>query len=231
MTAQRFWNTILLSPRVVILRTSGWALRTWTLLHWTREIESLHRDYGGGPHDAFVVKFDMLSLRLIYSTYLGGDGDEHGNSIAVDAGGNAYVTGTTETPVERPSPPTDFPTEKPAQGENAGSFDGFVANLSPDGSALGYSTLLGGDGDDVGLGIAVDAAGNAYVTGFTEPTNFPLQVFLARLGFPADLSIAGTGPPPCGHRWWRLFCSGRRDGSCRWWLAAFGFARTGDSVS
>ncbi len=103
---------------------------------------------------------------LSYSTYLGGTGYDWGNGIAVDTAGNAYVTGTTSS--------TDFPTTTGAfQTIYGGNGDGFVTKLNPTGTALVYSTYLGGTGEDVGLGIAVDTAGNAYVTGGTSSTNFP----------------------------------------------------------
>jgi len=113
---------------------------------------------------------------LIYSTYLGGSGNDAGGAIAVDAAGNAYVTGYTAS--------TDFPTMNPLQPANGGGADAFVAKLNPAGSALVYSTYLGGSGaenvylylgfgDTAVGGIAVDSAGNAYVTGYTSSTDFP----------------------------------------------------------
>ena len=102
---------------------------------------------------------------LRYSTYLGGSGFDAGNGIAVDAAGNAYVTGYTSS--------TNFPTMNPLAGSYAGDFDAFVTKLNAAGTALVYSTYLGGNGFDSGRGIAVDAAGNAYVTGYTSSTNFP----------------------------------------------------------
>jgi Beta-propeller repeat/Abnormal spindle-like microcephaly-assoc'd, ASPM-SPD-2-Hydin len=102
---------------------------------------------------------------LVYSTYLGGSGADLGYGIAVDSSGNAYVTGTTSS--------TNFPTMNPLQPANGGGQDVFVSELNPTGSALVYSTYLGGSGGDLGYGIAVDSSGNAYVTGTTSSTNFP----------------------------------------------------------
>ena len=101
---------------------------------------------------------------LIYSTFLGGSGNDQGYGIAVDSEGNAFVTGFTQS--------TDFPTKSPLQSVNGGGFDAFVTKINAAGSALVYSTYLGGSGDDYGYGIAVDTEGNAYVTGYAGP-NFP----------------------------------------------------------
>jgi hypothetical protein len=114
---------------------------------------------------AFVAKLNPAGSALVYSTYLGGSGSDGGTGIAVDAAGNAYVTGETAS--------TDFPTANPLQPSLGGAEDAFVAKLNPAGSALVYSTYLGGNSDDSGSGIAVDGAGNAYVTGSTTSTDFP----------------------------------------------------------
>jgi hypothetical protein len=106
---------------------------------------------------------------LSYSTYLGGNGGDFGAAIAIDAGGNAYVTGNTGS--------TDFPTTAGAfQVPFGGNINGdaFVTKLNPTGTALVYSTYLGGIDDDYGSGIAVDTGGNAYVTGYTRSNNFPI---------------------------------------------------------
>lgn len=99
---------------------------------------------------------------LIYSTYLGGSGFDQGYAIAVDALGNAYVTGQTAA--------IDFPTTSGAFQTNYGGGDAFVAKLNPTGSALVYSTFINSAS---GNGIAVDSAGNAYITGDAAATSFP----------------------------------------------------------
>lgn len=124
--------------------------------------------------DAFIAKLKASGTELIYSTYLGGSGADDGNAIAVDAAGNAYVTGTTYS--------TDFPTTagafQPAHASGRNS-DAFVVKLSADGSAFSYSTYLGGDPEfiafDYANSIAVDSFGNAYVTGLTFSSSFPTQ--------------------------------------------------------
>jgi hypothetical protein len=121
-----------------------------------------------GLPDAFVAKLNAAGSALVYSTYLGGSGSDGGSSIAVDNSGNAYVTGLTGS--------TDFPTANPIQATNHGGFfDAFVAEFNADGSALIYSTYLGGSQADSGTGIAVDSSGNAYVTGSTGSKDFPVD--------------------------------------------------------
>jgi Beta-propeller repeat len=117
----------------------------------------------GGPGNAFVTSLDAAG-QPVYSTYLGGSHDEQGIGIAVDTAGNAYVSGTTSSP--------DFPTLNAFQPRLAGSTNAFVTSLDPTGQ-MRYSTYLGGSGSDAGYGIAVDPAGNIYVTGSTSSTDFP----------------------------------------------------------
>ncbi len=121
----------------------------------------------GGSYDAFVTKLDSTGSALIYSTYLGGNSIDFGTGIAVDASGNAYVTGATTS--------TNFPTTSGAfQTTNGGSYDAYLTKLNSTGNALIYSTYLGGNSQDAGDGIALDASGNAYVAGYViGSANFP----------------------------------------------------------
>jgi len=125
-----------------------------------------------GVTHAFVTKLNAAGSALVYSTYLGGSGaggggqTDIGHEIVVDANGNAYVTGQTDSP--------DFPLANALQAALGGGIDAFVTKLNAAGSALTYSTYLGGSGNDQGLGIAVDSSGNAYVTGQTTSSPFPL---------------------------------------------------------
>jgi len=120
-----------------------------------------------GNGDAFVAELNS-SGSLVYSTYLGGSGSDQANSIAVDSSGNAYVTGATNS--------SDFAVANSPQGTCKSCpnvNDAFVAEIGAGGAGLVYSTYLGGSGDDQGAAIAVDSAGNAYVTGSTLSTDFP----------------------------------------------------------
>ena len=120
----------------------------------------------GGRSDAFVTKLNATGSALVYSTYLGGNDDDYGSGIAVDSAGNAYVAGSAGS--------TNFPTTSSFQAASGGGVnDAFVTKLNATGSALAYSTYLGGNSYDSAYGIAVDSAGNAYVTGTTLSTNFP----------------------------------------------------------
>ena len=117
-----------------------------------------------GNGDVFVTKLSSSGSSLLYSTYLGRSNTDWGYSIAVDGSGCAYMTGYTGS--------TDFPTLNPYQTDQ-NSYDAFVTKLSSSGNSLVYSTYLGGSGYDYGYGIAVDASGSVYVTGWTESTDFP----------------------------------------------------------
>ena len=121
--------------------------------------------FGAGGEDTFITKLNASGSALIYSTYLGGNGGEVGYSIAVDASGNAYLTGQTKS--------SNFPTMSPLQPISGGFIDLFVTKINPSGSALVYSTYLGGNNFDRGQGIAVDASGSAYVTGLTQSPGEP----------------------------------------------------------
>jgi uncharacterized protein (TIGR03437 family) len=120
-----------------------------------------------GGENAFVTKLTPVGNAPAYSTFLGGNNLNQAYGIAVDAAGSAYVTGRTVS--------TNFPTQSPYLATAQGNYDAFVTKLTPAGNALAYSTYLGGSGADYGCGIAVDAAGSAYVTGYTNSTNFPTQ--------------------------------------------------------
>ena len=142
-----------------------------------------------GFRDAFVTKLDPTGTTVLYATYLGGSLDDLGRDLAVDAAGQAYVVGITSSP--------DFPTARALQAQNAGSYDVFVAMLSPSGASLEYATYLGGSGEDGllrGLALALDAQGNAYLTGTTNSSDFPTRTPLqATYGGAVDAFVAKVG--------------------------------------
>lgn len=116
--------------------------------------------------NAFVAKLSADGSRLIYSSYLGGNGDDEAYGIALDGQGNAYVTGITDS--------TDFPTTNAFQSSKKNGSDAFITKFKPNGAELSYSSYIGGNGADWGLGIAVDSSGNAYVTGVTASADLPV---------------------------------------------------------
>jgi hypothetical protein len=121
----------------------------------------------GGGYNAFVAKISPAGDGLTYSTFLGGSVADNANGIVVDAAGAAYVAGQASSP--------NFPVTANAYQRTFGGgySDVFVAKLTPAGNGLAYATYLGGSSDELGKGIAVDAAGAAYVAGFTYSPNFP----------------------------------------------------------
>ncbi|GIV42974.1 MAG: hypothetical protein KatS3mg035_0097 [Bacteroidia bacterium] len=121
----------------------------------------------GGNDDVFVTKLNSTGTALMYSTYLGGSDDDRGNSIAIDGSGNAYVTGGTAS--------IDYDITAGAFRTTFGGFyDVFVTKLNSTGTALVYSTYIGGSSGEGGASIAIDGSGNAYVTGVTQSTNYDI---------------------------------------------------------
>lgn len=120
-----------------------------------------------GLRDAFVTKINVNGGSLAYSTYLGGNGEDFGNGIAIDSIGRAYVTGSTLS--------SNFPVEKPIQPNLRGEANAFVTTLSVDGTMLVFSTYLGGSGFDYGNAVDVTSYGGIVVTGGTTSVNFPTK--------------------------------------------------------
>jgi hypothetical protein len=161
------------------------------------------RFFNGGKYDAFVAKLNSAGTVLEYATFLGSPRDDHGNDfgygIAIDANGNAYVTGWTDSdkfPVTSGAYDTTFNGVP-----HLDQYDVFVAKLSTGGTALRYATYLGGSLSEKGTGIAVDNEGNAYVTGWTASSDFPTAAAFSNFSdfhggtadaFVAKLNSTGT---------------------------------------
>lgn len=139
-------------------------------------LNAVQQTNAGGIFDAFVAEINPAGSALIYSTYLGGSGEDVAYGIGIDASGNTYVDGYTGS--------SNFPTVNAVQPANRGGTDAFAAKLSPGGTSLLYSTYLGGGSIDFASGIAVDAAGDAYIAGSTGSQDFPTVN-------PAQSSIGG----------------------------------------
>jgi hypothetical protein len=117
-------------------------------------------------NNVFVAKLNAAGNSLLYWTNFGGSGSTNGAGIAIDASGNAYVTGRTDS--------ATFPITSGALDTTYDrSGNAFVAKLNSAGSALLYATYLGGSADDAGFGIAVDSLGNTYIAGRTRSLDFP----------------------------------------------------------
>jgi hypothetical protein len=138
-----------------------------------------HRQVGFevGPYDKSLPL--VIDPVLVYATYFGGDGDEGTAGIAVDSTGSVYVTGSFVTSTGFPITPNAF---QKTQNSAYGNGEVFITKFSPDGSSIVYSTLLGGSSTDASTGLGLDAAGNAYVVGWTVSSDFP-----ARNAFQATL--------------------------------------------
>ncbi len=137
---------------------------------------SLQPAYGGGANDVFVSKINAAGTALLYSAYLGGTGADTPFGLAIDAGGNAYVAGVTSSP--------NFPVTAQAFRKTAIGDDVFVSKINAAGTALVYSTYLGGSKNEIAYSVAVDAQGSAYVAGGTESPDFPVtpDAFQSGLG-------------------------------------------------
>jgi IPT/TIG domain/Beta-propeller repeat len=127
---------------------------------------SIQPAFGGSSRDAFLTKINAAGNAIVYSTYLGGSGDEVGYGIEVDGSGNAYVSGSTGS--------TDFPLSSALQSTyGGGAYDAFVAKVNSAGTALTWSTYLGDTGNDQSLRLALDSSNNPLITGTTDSTSFP----------------------------------------------------------
>ncbi len=190
VTKLNFWGTELLYStyfggvqadvgQAIKVDSSGNTFVTGYTFSWDFPIQNPFQGSTAGEPDAFVAKLNPAGSALVFSTYLGGTGDDRGLGIALDTSGSVYVAGVSRS--------TDFPTTVAAiQSVNRGERDAFISKLSPAGSNLVYSTLLGGTGADQANAVAVDSSGNAFVTGFTQSSDFatysPVQGLLGISG-------------------------------------------------
>jgi hypothetical protein len=163
--------------------------------------------YNGGGSDAFVVKLNAAGTGLVYATFLGGSNDDRGYAIAVDGAGSAYVAGPTDS--------LDFPTTVGAfDTSHDGGSDAYVVKLNADGAGLAYATFLGGGSGDGGGGIAVDGVGSAYVTGYTDSSDFPTTAGAFDTSYNGDgdafvakISTSEVPPTPTATATWTLIPS------------------------
>ena len=163
-------------------------------------LNALQPSNAGAGSDAYVTKFNAVG-GMVYSTYLGGSSGDFGTAIAVDAGGNAYITGGTGSanfPIANAIYSTITPPGPGAcQALPNCTLDAFVTKINAAGSAIVFSTYLGGSAVDQATGIAVNSGGNAYISGYTYSTDFPLKDALQGYGgngdtFVVKLNTAGT---------------------------------------
>ncbi|MCI0664148.1 MAG: FG-GAP-like repeat-containing protein, partial [Acidobacteria bacterium] len=187
----------------IALSTSGEVFVTGTTSSSNFPVINAIQTTLNGSQDGFISRLRNDGSALDFSTYLGGTGFELATAIAVDTAGNPYVTGLTNS--------LDFPVIDAVQSTKGGNppannTDAFVIKLSTDGTAIVYSTYLGGNGTDQGNSIAVDTSANAYVTGIASSSDFPTtpfpirpagpsDAFVTKIGVSADLAITVTGVP------------------------------------
>ncbi len=151
--------------------------------------------YNGGSEDAFICKLNQTGSKLVYSTFIGDTYSDYGYGIDVDSIGCACIIGTTGS--------KNFPRTSDAYDNTYNLDEAFLLKLAPNGSALVYSTFLGGGWTDEGRGIVFDSVGNAYMTGYTESSDFPTtpnafnksnqgssDIFVAKFSFQPVLTIS-----------------------------------------
>ncbi|MGA9751410.1 MAG: PKD domain-containing protein [Acidobacteriota bacterium] len=186
----------------------------------------------GGGADAFVTKFSPAGSALLYSTFVGGSNNDGAIAIALDASGGAYIAGGTSSP--------NYPVLTPIQAALAGTINAFVTKLNPAGSALSFSTYLGGNGSDGAYSIALDPTGAMYVCGLTSSTNFPTasplqpanhgaqDAFLAKLSAVPTLTATASATPTSGQAPLAVSFSGSASGGTTPYTYAWSF---GDSAT
>ncbi|MHA2363347.1 MAG: SBBP repeat-containing protein [Candidatus Hodarchaeales archaeon] len=119
-----------------------------------------------GGYDVFLIKMNATGNGIVFSTYIGGTGDDKGLALALDTNGNCYITGETSS--------NDFPTYQSYDNSSNGGKDVFVTKINSTGNGIIFSTYLGGSEDDIGRSIDIDDSNNAYITGNTGSSNYPV---------------------------------------------------------
>jgi hypothetical protein len=157
-------NSTYVHPYAIAVDSLGDAYITGVVSKNGLATAGAYRSTIGGTQDAFVAKFNPTGSSLIYATYLGGAGSDTAYALAIDSTGNALVTGNTNT--------GEWTTPGAYDTTANGANDIFVAKINASGSQLLYATCLGGGGNDSAAGIAVDTAGNAYITGGTSSSGW-----------------------------------------------------------
>jgi hypothetical protein len=187
--------------RAIAVDSAGNAYVTGHATYYTATTNAFQADFQGGNYDAFVAKLSADGASLLYCTFLGGENEDVGRRIVVDAAGQAIVTGTTAS--------TNFPvTAGVVQPRLAGIWNAFVTKLDASGSNLVFSTYLGGACFDYGLGLALDSSNNVFVSGSSCSTNFasaPHPLFLGTNELGADAFVAKLSPDARAVRWVTFF--------------------------
>jgi len=153
--------------------------------------------------EGFVAEIDASGASLIYSSFIGGSAYDQGNAIALDTVGNAYIVGTTcssDFPVTSGAFQTAYGGDSGGCNQAVPAGDAFVAEVNAGGSSVNYATYVGGSYGDVGYAIALDQEQNAYITGYTDSTNFPTSpnAFQTQLGSGAPAAAYITKLDPAG---------------------------------
>lgn len=201
---ERIWD-------MAVDSTGNLCLSGWTDSRNLPLRNPLQPAYGGGESDGFIAQFDITLTNLVFSTYFGGEDRDEDQRIAVDPAGLIYLGGQTLS-TNFPVTPGAFQTNHvvvPAIGKN---WDAFIAKLKPDGSGLIYSTYVGDATGDGVLGIAADADGSAYVTGYIsagwDAGTFPLG-FQPEPGYgPGDAWVAKLKPDGSNFEWFSYLGGG-----------------------
>lgn len=176
-----------LSGLAVDSRGAAW-VTGWTLSPNLPVQNAWQGGYAGGGGDTFIAAFDPAGAALLYASYFGGPGRDLGSGIAVSAEGNVLVTGATNG--------DGFPLVRATQSRPGGGMDAFAIVLNPRRNELLLSTLIGGSGEDWGIRVASDPAGNAYIAGYTDSLNFPATRGAVQTSFggQTDIFVAKFSP-------------------------------------